>query len=205
MSETLKESLSAAIDNETDDFETRRVLDETVTDAELRGIWERYHLIRSVIGRDAARQAPAGMLERMWARVDAGELAEPSSADVQALELTPIAASGVARVTNRWANPVTGIAVAAAVAMVVVVGYNFEASNEVAPVMSPAALVAMPTDPESLTPAPVPVGRAALQDYPTKDDVQRNNAYMVHHAQQRGLANPANRVPFVKVAAFEAE
>jgi len=145
------------------------------------------------------------MLERMWSRVDAGELADPSSADVQALELTPVSAAGVGRVTNRWANPVTGIAVAAAVAMVVVVGYNFETSNEVVPTISAAALVARPVTEQPMSPAPVPVGNPGLQEYPSKVDVRRNNAYMVHHAQQRGLGNQANVLPFVKVAAFEAE
>jgi hypothetical protein len=102
---------------------------------------------------------------------------------------------------SRWANPVTGIAVAAAVAMVVIVGYNFEASNEV----MPAVLVAAPAVPESLTPAPIPVRGRALQEHPTKDDVQRTQAYMLHHAQHRGVSNQASVLPLVKVAAFEAE
>ena len=41
MSEKLKESLSAVIDSEADEFETRRVLDEAATDAELKQTWER--------------------------------------------------------------------------------------------------------------------------------------------------------------------
>ena len=49
MSEQLKESLSAVMDGEADEFEIRRVLNEAADDPELRGVWERYHLVRSVM------------------------------------------------------------------------------------------------------------------------------------------------------------
>ena len=49
MSEKLKESLSAVMDGEADEFELRRVLDEVSKDAELASSWDRYHLIGSVM------------------------------------------------------------------------------------------------------------------------------------------------------------
>ena len=63
MSEQLKESLSAVMDGEADEFEIRRVLDEATSDAELRGVWERYHLIGSVL-RGEGRTPSASSVTR---------------------------------------------------------------------------------------------------------------------------------------------
>ena len=65
MSETLKESLSAAVDDEADEFELRRVLDELDKDDELRGLWARYHLFGSVLRGE--RQGTSELLrEQVW-------------------------------------------------------------------------------------------------------------------------------------------
>ncbi len=53
MSEQLKEALSAALDNEADEFELRRVLDEAGRDESLRETFERYQLIQSIMRGDA--------------------------------------------------------------------------------------------------------------------------------------------------------
>jgi len=53
MSEQLKEALSAALDNEADEFELRRVLDEAGRDESLRETFERYQLIQAVMRGDA--------------------------------------------------------------------------------------------------------------------------------------------------------
>ena len=53
MSERLKEALSAALDNEADEFELRRVLDEAGRDESLRETFERYQLIHAVMRGDA--------------------------------------------------------------------------------------------------------------------------------------------------------
>jgi sigma-E factor negative regulatory protein RseA len=53
MSEQLKEALSAALDDEADEFELRRVLDEAGRDESLRETFERYQLIHAVLRGDA--------------------------------------------------------------------------------------------------------------------------------------------------------
>jgi len=47
--EALLESLSAVMDNEADEFETRRVLSEVSKDPELRATWSRYAMVSAVI------------------------------------------------------------------------------------------------------------------------------------------------------------
>lgn len=49
MTEQLKESLSAVLDDAADEFELRRVLDETGRNVALRETFERYQLVKSVL------------------------------------------------------------------------------------------------------------------------------------------------------------
>ncbi len=71
MTEKLRQSLSAAMDDEADAFELRRVLDELGRDAELRSLWDRYHLIGSAL-RGEPIHVPDALRERIWQALDAG-------------------------------------------------------------------------------------------------------------------------------------
>jgi len=53
MSEKMRESMSALMDGEASDFETRRVL-EGMDNSELRDVWSRYHAASAAMKRDAA-------------------------------------------------------------------------------------------------------------------------------------------------------
>jgi negative regulator of sigma E activity len=56
MSEQLKESLSAALDDAADEFELRRVLDETRRNDALRDTFGRYQLVKSVLRGETSAQ-----------------------------------------------------------------------------------------------------------------------------------------------------
>ncbi len=56
MTEQLKESLSAVLDDAADAFELRRVLDETSRNDSLRETLERYQLVKSVLRRESSAQ-----------------------------------------------------------------------------------------------------------------------------------------------------
>lgn len=56
MSEQLKESLSAAVDDAADEFELRRVLDETGRNDALHGTFGRYQLVKSVLRGETSTQ-----------------------------------------------------------------------------------------------------------------------------------------------------
>ncbi|MGM0553748.1 MAG: sigma-E factor negative regulatory protein [Pseudomonadota bacterium] len=100
------ERLSALIDGETDDFETRRLLDELARSEVDRGLWERYHLIGDSLRGGMQRMAPAGFMNDVHKALDA----EP------ALTARP------SLLQSRWLKPVAGTGVAAAMAMVTLAG-----------------------------------------------------------------------------------
>ena len=67
--QSLRESLSAAVDDEAQELELRRVLNAVQADAELGGRWERLHLISSMIRGEAAsrpNQSRRSGLDRPW-------------------------------------------------------------------------------------------------------------------------------------------
>jgi sigma-E factor negative regulatory protein RseA len=196
MSEQLKASLSAVMDGEADEFEIRRVLNEAAEDSELRGVWARYHLVRSVMrGEGRARGVGTDALRaRFWMQVDADDTPADDLPD----------ASNVAVASSRstwriWGQRVAGVAVAAGVAAAVIVGFPGN-DNGVAR-QTPNVAVA-----ERAPPAPIALfddelgGRAV----PAALDLQRAQAYMLHHAHHVALNN-RSVVPFVKVAAFESK
>ena len=66
MSEQLRESLSAAMDDEADAFELRRMLDEAQDDEALREQWHRYHLVRDVLGDKMRAGYPRQLRSSTW-------------------------------------------------------------------------------------------------------------------------------------------
>jgi sigma-E factor negative regulatory protein RseA len=193
MSEQLKESLSAVMDGEADEFEIKRVLNEAADDPELRGVWERYHLVRSVMRGEGRMRGADRLSARFWTEIDADEAAPVD--DVEPIEAAPRASR-----SNwvRWGQRVAGVAVAAGVAAAVIVGYRIDETAN-----APPAQVAV-------VESPMPSASMALfsdemrgQSVPAALDLQRAHAYMLHHAHHVALNN-RSVVPFVKVAAFES-
>ncbi len=104
--QSLHESLSAAVDGEAQELELRRVLNAVRDDADLGGKWARLHLIRSVIRSEGASRHYDS--SRPW-------LAEAVPASTT---------DDAARRRRRWLGPLTGAAVAAAAALMVVVYFG---------------------------------------------------------------------------------
>ncbi len=100
------ERLSALVDGETDDFETRRLVDELVRSGEDRSRWERYHLIGDSLRGGMRRTAPPDFMNRIHGAL----------ADEQPLAVSQGAAH------PRWLKPVAGTGIAAAVAVMTLVG-----------------------------------------------------------------------------------
>ena len=191
MSEKLRESLSATIDDEADEFELRRVLDEMEKDDRLRDTWERYHLIGTLMRREGrhARDG-ANLRDKVWAELELKR--SESLPDGQ--EPDPRETAGDTA-SPRFGR-VVGLAVAATVAFAVVLGIggmNTDDQN------SPAVAVN--------TVSPVIIEGPQLQEMQLKQevsarDVQRANAYMMHHVQQKALNQPGV-ASFVKLVTYE--
>jgi sigma-E factor negative regulatory protein RseA len=101
------ERLSAFVDNETDSFETRRLIDELLKSEDDRGKWSRYHLIGDSLRGGMRQVAPPDFL----AGVRSG-IADDSPLDVRTAPPAGL----------RWLKPVAGVGVAAAVAVVSLLG-----------------------------------------------------------------------------------
>ena len=110
MSDKLKESLSAVIDSEADEFELRRVLDEIGKNIELRETWDRYHLVSSVIRGD---RKVVGTSDRMRARVWAAYQAETTEPVAETATEAPDATPQPPEPRPNWIGRSVGIAVAA--------------------------------------------------------------------------------------------
>lgn len=192
MTEKLKQSLSAVIDDEAEAFEVRRVLDELDRDPELAGLWDRYHIIGSALrGERTGAQAamlPAAMRDRIWQALEPELAAGPG---------VPAAAAAVAGARSRLGR-YTGLAVAASVAFAVVLGFNGLGGSEGTPELATTAEVTEPSRTLDVRNA-----RVTLAPEVSPSDVQRAHAYMLHHAQQQGM-NQAGVMSFVKMATYEA-
>ncbi len=109
MTEGLRESVSALMDDEAGELETRRVLSEIRKDDELRNTWKRYHLVSLAI-KGQLGEAP---------RLDVSKGVAQAIAD----EHPEMGAAGMRRTSwPRVLRAATGVAVAASVAFLAVFG-----------------------------------------------------------------------------------
>lgn len=74
MNDSIREQLSAMADGEIEAEGTRFLLKRLERDAEFRGAWERYHLMRDCL-RHQGTMAPPGFCAGVSARIDADEAA----------------------------------------------------------------------------------------------------------------------------------
>ncbi len=192
MSEKLRESLSATIDDEADEFELRRVLDEMEKDERLRETWERYHLIGAHmrgLRHGRAELLNSNLRDRVWAAL---ELESPDSAvEVPEPAMAEPANDGRRR---KLLGQITGLAVAATVAFAVVYGIGGSDQDD---------QLSAPSVAESNVNIEVPtLQEVQLSQEVSASDLQRANAYFLHHVQQKALNQPGV-ASFVKLVTYE--
>lgn len=197
MTEQLRESLSALMDDEANELELRRLLGQLGEDEELRQTWIRYNLARSVISGQ-----PVGRVSM--------DISQQVSAAV-AEEGAP--ASGV---WQRMTRPLASFAVAASVMTVVVLGGQqlYQASAPDAGAAAPVAatgvsavgfvnsLGAVPLRASygnQAMPELEPAARTAYRELAR----QRMYLYMQEHAEHAALNSPQGLIPFARVPHIE--
>ena len=201
-SESLRESLSALMDDEAEQLEVRRALLAGEQDPEVRRSWERYQLVRAVMHK-----------EPWYSGVDLSSGIAAALADEPALQARPA--------PKRWASRMGRIAVAASVTVAVLVGVRMvnqdpAADNSMAAVergvpavsTSSASAPAMPAAPVGMgailagfsshadQQLPVPVSE------PSVWQKQRVADYLRQHAQNNMQAAP-QQVPLARAASLE--
>lgn len=202
MTEKLRQSLSAAMDDEADAFELRRVLDELGRDDELRSLWNRYHMIGSALRGDRL-PVPGSLRERVWEALDVVSDAPPAAVEAAGVVETAEALAKTARSPSTLGR-YTALAVAASVAFAVVLAFDGIWSGGEVPGANLAGSDTIATT--GVTSQPAPGATAPQVDLGSEispSDVQRAQAYMLHHTQQQAL-NQAGVMSFVKLATYEA-
>lgn len=184
MSKESLEHLSSLMDGELSreagSFLTRRLF----SDAEMCGSWERYHLIRDCIRQPGGKQMITGFSARVSATLDAEEVPTVS-----------------AWRNSRWLKPVSGMAIAASVALVAIMVTAPQPAH--VPGESETALVTPDAQPfvSPNTLARSPVSQAASFAPGQKTDTNRLNAYLLRHNQMARTAGRQGFVSFVPIVA----
>lgn len=181
--QSLHESLSAAMDGEAEELELRRVFNAARRDPDLSAKWQRLHLIQGVIRRDSEAVGATNGWHGPWLNTSA-DVGEPAPA----ANLAPLR-DAKNPFANRWLKAIGGTAVAAAAAFAVVA--FFGDTDPPAP-NTPADALAVVAEP-----APARV----LAQVPSETDLRRANVYMLQHAQHSTLATRPAVMPFAKVLA----
>ena len=191
MSESMRESLSALMDDEANELEVQRVLTHIASDPQLRQTWVRYNLVRSVSAGQLSAHIELDISERLREAL-AGQ--EPAGAALR----------------QRLLKPLASFAVAASVAITVVLGGQQLAQLDAG--KNDAQIIASSGSPVGLVnsfgassvqasygtqsvPELQPAVRKAYQELAR----QRMEKYMQEHVEHAALNSPAGLVPFARV------
>lgn len=193
MTDKLRESLSALMDNEADELEVQRVLRQIGEDVELRRTWERYNAVRTVVSGHGLSDLRLDVSQRVASAI-AEEAAKPS-------------------LRQRLARPLASFAVAASVAATVVIGgqqlaqinsaddpYGQQSiaaggASTVGLVNTLGATPVRASYGNQSVPVLQPATRTAYKELAR----QRLNMYMQEHAEHAALNTPQGLMPYAKV------
>ena len=196
------EDISAVMDGEYGP-NPEAVLTAVYGDSELRDAWRRYHLVSDAMRSQLPRQFPAGDLST---RISEALADEPAI-------LSP--RRRVRNVARRFMKPVAGIAIAASVALVAIVGLQqsmtarMPAMDSVAGNNAPAVDTGPDVPVQSLQPAdPSPLARtvstegASVQSgYQQSTNQYRFNTYLINHNEYRANNGVSGSIPHARIVA----
>ena len=185
MSKESLEHLSSLMDGElsreTGLFLTRRL----ASDDKLCETWERYHLIRDCIRQPGSKQVVTGLSVKLNASLQAEDL--PSISNWH---------------TRRWLKPVSGLAIAASVALMAIV--VTAPQQGVTPGAEGDTALSTPVNQPFVSPNTLPlapVSQAASYAPAQQTDSNRLNAYLLRHNQMARTAGRQGFVSFVPIVA----
>lgn len=198
MTERMRESISALLDDEANELELERVLSQIADDEELRQSWVRYNAVRASIGGQHVAQINVDISHRVRSAI--------------AAEQGDVVGPGATRsLKERLMRPVASFAVAASVAATVVIGgqqlaqiggSSYGDDQALAAAASPVGLVnsfgassVQASYGTQAIPVLQPATRTAYQELAR----QRMNRYIQEHAEHAALNSPQGLIPFARV------
>ena len=213
MTETLRQSLSALVDQEATEFETRKILDATKTRGEIKEYWGSCQAI-SVTMRGEAILGKT-LLDRINAELDGVTEANPI-ADYRGETIQPHVTVLPAReaLPSRFSQIAGQIAVAASIAFAIVIGVKI-----VAPVDTQSSVVAsepleiikfqMPVQKETVSVDGVSSSADAIARRPvarilTEHDMKqlvskRLSPYLIRHAENTAVVSGTSVLPLARI------
>lgn len=193
MSERLRESVSALVDGEVEEFELRKLL-ASDDFGSVRTAWQEYQVLGGCLTGVDQRMAGLDISSRVMAALET----EP------ALQSTPR--------HSRWWRPVASVAVAASMAAVVVVGVRGFSGDQTAPVeVEPLAASSGKVYPTPVNARVVGAqlgGAGEVQPVSlSPDEIAREqlDRYMLRHTERAALSNGQGLINFARVNKLEAE
>ena len=206
MTERLRESLSALLDNEANELELERILSRVTDDEDLRHTWIRYNAVSATMAGAhlAHMQLDISTQVRQAIAGDSGH-------DLEQRTAAPVG-DNVVSLRQRFLRPLTSLAVAASVTATVVIGGQqlariggtdaYGGAQAVAASASPVGLVnslGATTVQASYGTQSVPVLQPATRTAYQELARQRMQMYMQEHAEQAALNSPQGLIPFARV------
>ncbi len=175
MSEDIRARLSALVDGELTESDAVRMLNLLNRDAELKQIWERYHLVSDVIRHHLPSITSVDLVERVRQSLDAEPVVFLPSAR-RAISLKPVAS----------------LALAASIAIVAVLGFRGylgtgHVDNDVVA--------------QTETGQAVPAGAGMRWDVDRPGVEQRLNTYLVNHHGHTGHGM-GSMLPYARIVAY---
>lgn len=197
MDDRMKESISALMDDESNELELQRVLSNA--DVELSETWHRYHQIRRVI-RDEQGVMNIDIRQSLALELDYAE-SEVERSPVAAIQAEPVTPEKLTQTRRKFAS----LAVAASVVFALVLVSRFETQ----PTPEQSTVIAASTAPAEQ--ALVSVGNAVVQDSQPRIIVdfdeahaKRFNEYLLRHAEQSIYGSRQGIMPLARVASVNS-
>ena len=188
MNEQVDLKISALVDNELEPSETSAWLDKVAKNTELQRKWRDYHLIGDL------------MREQVHARVDATLAQRVSAALVT--EPTVLAPRMRSSAWQKRLRPFAGVAVAATVASIAVIGLQPDS----APQVEPVRVVQQASAP---IPMPVQVRRVPGTNWELLEPVRQDgvattlNDYLVNHNEFAANRGMQGMLQYVRIAGYD--
>jgi len=179
MADEKKEWISALADGELAEAELTKALDALRNDRELQVSWSRYHLIRDTLHSNLESRVNVDL----HARISAALESEPVILAPQRLQQ---------RHHRPWLRHVAGLAVAASVSGVAVVGFQ---QMYVADSGTPVATMAEVVQPENFVRIQPPVTTVAAE----QEQRDKLAPYLVEHHEYSVSSGVNGMVPYVRI------
>ncbi len=185
MNERMNESLSALMDGEADELEIRRLLNQE-SQQELFDKWQSFQLIGSIL-----REEPATTLD----------LAKGVRQALDGQPMDDISVSSLPVQTNKWRWLMASGAVAASVTMAVLVGVQWQQTEQHGAVQV-AQNLETPVQAKALTIAEVPTSLTSAQQQQLKEAQLKLQEYVLQHNDDTSTSANQVMLPHARTVNF---